>query len=269
MKLRETRREFEKRKFSGRDLLTIMDSNMIQVGVGFTKHVVREVERLHEKNPNIYRSLDYPPDEEDHMNAKTALTKALLENPLNREWSIQGLGMLRTYLDDDHRIRLHVWTTAHAEHVKASDLHTHPWDFHSDVVAGIVTNIRYLPLPEGEHGELIINAAQWQQQMIRCGEGGGLVGDPEIVWLAESAPERYGSSSRVLRPSGYEQRAEEIHRSSPEDGTVTIITRKFNSDTEHAHVYFPVGEEWISAEPRPATDEEILMICNNALEKWF
>lgn len=191
-----------------------------------------------------------------------ALVQKILEKPLLFEgWTIQGLGMLRLYLDAAHKTRLHVWTTAHAAKIKASELHTHPWDFDSQVVAGVVHNTRYFELSE-EEAEGVSNAALWQRQKIRCGEGGGLVGAPERVFLADS-PETFKAGEC------YSQKASEIHKSNPEDGTVTIIERIFGADTEHAYVYFPVDEEWITAEPRPATDEEILTICGNALDRWF
>lgn len=196
------------------------------------------------------------------MNTTKALVQHLLENPSGRQWTLQGLGMLRTYLDDDHAIRLHVWTTDHAAEVGASELHTHPWDFRSEVVAGVVVNKRF-GICAPDIAPLISNVAQWQQQKIKCGEGGCLVGDPEIVWLTNDTPERYTDGQE------YEQTAEEIHCSSPIDGTVTIIHRNFGTDTEHAYVYFPVGEQWVSAEPRPATRQEVAKITQNALDRWF
>lgn len=184
------------------------------------------------------------------------LVQNMLEHPERHDWSLQGLGMLRTYLDADHRLRLHVWTEAGANE-GVSELHTHPWDFTSIVIAGEVINRIYIKELSGAGDK------EWQEQTIRCGEGGGLVGEPEIVKLTEKPLERYGSGET------YSQYARQIHQSSPADGTVTIIKRTFGKDTEHAYVYFPVGDEWVTAEPRPATDEEAKTICDNALGKWF
>lgn len=52
--------EFEQRVFSGRDLLMIMDSNMVQIGVGATKHIVKQLEDHHKEQPDLYRGFDYP-----------------------------------------------------------------------------------------------------------------------------------------------------------------------------------------------------------------
>lgn len=204
------------------------------------------------------------------MNLLQALVKPILENPLDRSWSLQGLGMLRTYLDEDHVHRLHVWTIDVANEIGASELHTHPWDFHSEVVAGVVCNTRFKPWPINIAGQGELPMKIWQVQKIKCGEGGCLVGEPSTVELCEGLEERYGNDKpNTVYPCRYEQKAGEIHRSKPLDGTVSIITRHFNSDTEHAYVYFPQDEEWISAEPRPATDDEIVKITRNSLEKWF
>jgi hypothetical protein len=99
------------------------------------------------------------------------------------------------------------------------------------------------------------------RQTIRCGEGGGLVGDPVPVILAEEPTETYREGE------GYTQTASEIHRSVSENGTVTIIEREFKPDTEHAYVYFQ--GEWGTAEPRTALPEEVEKITSNALKTWF
>jgi hypothetical protein len=186
----------------------------------------------------------------------TKLVQNMLEHPARYDWTLQGLGMLRTYLDSDRTLRLHVWTEAGANE-GVSELHTHPWDFTSLVIAGEVINRIYIK----EHG--ISGDKEWQEQTIKCGEGGGLVGEPAIVELSEMPITRYRDGAT------YSQFASQIHQSSPADGTVTVIKRVFGEDTEHAYVYFPVGAEWVTAEPRLATEDEVALITRNALEKWF
>lgn len=185
------------------------------------------------------------------------LVQNILENHGRHEWTIQGLGMLRTYLPGD--LRLHVWSST-AEFEDVSKMHTHPWDFESRVIAGKVVNIRFTwPDPDGGSKSPIC----FQRQMIRCGQGGGIVGEPEEVSLIQGHAEGY------LEGSVYRQQAHEIHVSLPKDGTVTLIQRSFHEDTEHAYVYFPIGEEWVTAEPRAATPEEVERICEAALSEWF
>lgn len=177
------------------------------------------------------------------------LVQHVLEYPKGYEWTVQGLGMMRTYLAPE--IRLHVWDGKH-KFPNVSELHTHPWNFHSIVVAGKVFNHRYVESGDG---------TQIMRQTIRCGEGGGLIGDPEKVRLTMGMKECY------IEGDIYVQKAREIHRSSPLDGTVTIIHREFLDDTEHAYVYF--DGEWVTAEPRAATPQEIEDTCVIALGTWF
>jgi len=200
-----------------------------------------------------------PLTKEEAMKDRTikALVKHLLEHPESMEWTLQGFGMLRCYLEPE--VRLHVWDSRFKA-PDVSELHTHPWDFHSLVVAGVVRNHRFVETTEGAHqgtGQQIPR----KRQTIRCGEGGGLVGEPVDVFLAEQPTETFEAGET------YTQKAEEIHRSIPEDGTVTIIEREFREDTEHAFVYFQ--GEWGTAEPRPASPAEVAAILDNALGTWF
>lgn len=179
------------------------------------------------------------------------LTKAVLTHALNYEWSLQGLGMLRTYLAPD--VRLHVWDSRHAFD-DVSEMHTHPWNFVSHVIAGEVSQVRYI---ESDLG------IPWQKQKIFCGIGGGLTGEPQEVKLQACYKETYGEGHV------YQQNANEIHISSPLDGTVTIVERQFLEDADHAYVFFPVGESWVTAEPRMASPSEVLTITSYALHRWF
>ena len=194
-----------------------------------------------------------------HDRITKPLVKALLEKAEQYEWSTQGLGMMRLYLAPE--IRLHVWTEAQrAESV--SELHTHPWDFESTVIAGRVRNHRFIE-SDGTSQETG-GAIPRMKQQIYCGEGGGLVGEPAECFLAEQPTE-------ILEEGDvYTQRADEIHKSRPENGTVTIIERHFvKADRDHALVYWPRGEEWVTAEPRPATEQEVVLAAEHALRAWF
>jgi hypothetical protein len=181
------------------------------------------------------------------------LVKTLLEHADALDWTTQGLGMLRTYLEPE--LRLHVWDRdLRAEDV--SELHTHPWDFRSLVVAGQVENRRYVEIDGGE--------PNFNKQEIFCGQGGGLVdGDPTPVKISALPTEIF------LPGDVYTQKAEEIHRSTPRSGTVTIVERHFKEDADHAFVFWPLGERWVTAEPRPATDQEIANVVGHALAAWF
>lgn len=186
------------------------------------------------------------------MNNVKLLTQAVLEYPHERKWTLQGLGMLRTYLEKPD-VRLHVWDSRY-RFPNVSMMHDHPWHFRSHIVAGIVNQKRYT---YNTHGLIQM------RQTILCGTGGGLCGGPERVILHAGDWEKY------YEQETYTQRAEEIHISLPVDGTVTIVHREVADDADHAHVFWNVAEKWVTAEPRPATMQEVTKITEFALNRWF
>lgn len=83
------------------------------------------------------------------FDALRASVKSILqESPWNRDWTVQGFGMLRCYLDSDKRFRLNIWDDRLAvPHV--SVIHDHPWSFDSWIINGIFHNQRF---EEASHG---------------------------------------------------------------------------------------------------------------------
>jgi hypothetical protein len=138
--------------------------------------------------------------------------------------------------------------------LKASKLHTHPWDMTATVISGSLVNRRYKAYRR--------DAGRFFEQEIRCGQGGGLCGQPVPVQLTEEAPEEYVSGDT------YEQGYAEIHESQPDPGTVTLIERHVpdGGNPDFAYVYYMRVDDWGTAEPRPATTEEIRTITSRALE---
>lgn len=184
------------------------------------------------------------------------MVESVLRDHHKHEWSIQGLGMLRTYLSAS--LRLHVWNEE-ARVAGASTMHTHPWDFTSYVVVGRMIDSVFQKARSGtlDGGEV------FNHQMLRCGVGGGLVGSPDKV-LLKSVGE--GQHTAGL---SYHRFASDIHSSAFDNGTVTLVKRVFKSDTEHAHVYWKGPAEWGSAEPRRATLEEVSAIVGFSFSKYF
>lgn len=187
------------------------------------------------------------------------LVKAILSMAPVYSWQIQGLGMLRLYLNK--ATRLHVWHSGFAS-PGVSTLHTHPWDFKSEVIAGSLENIRYK-----EHDpQNCLNSTKVKEYMaavLHCGPGGGLTEKGKPVYLEAMPSEFYGEGAT------YTEKAEEIHESRPKDGTVTLVTRQFKPDEDHARVFWRTGTEWGSAIPREATPDEIKVITQFALQRWF
>lgn len=82
------------------------------------------------------------------------------------------------------------------------------------------------------------------------------------MWLTPNEPETYEAGD------AYRQEASEVHHTSYEDGTVTLVSREFLPDTEHANVYFRADGSWVSAEPRDATPDEVSAFVERALLRF-
>lgn len=191
------------------------------------------------------------------------LVQKILEKALEFQWSLQGFGMLRTYLDKDRVYRLQVWGKRYRVD-NVSLIHDHPWNFKSTIIAGKIFNTRYQLRPYKPDQAMKRGESLFNEKVIVAGEGGGVEGETQTVILNEQPFEEYSQGDT------YTQRWNEIHKSEYIDGSVTIIEREWpKKDRDRALVYYPNGEQWVSAEPRPATPEEILDITKNALERWF
>ncbi len=184
------------------------------------------------------------------------IAAAALGDPASlAKWTLQGLGMLRYYYPGTNQ-RLHVWSPEHAA-PDVSVMHTHPWNFFSTILSGSIENEIYTDDPIGER-------SCYKRQRIKCGEGGGLEGEPEEIWL--------GMDSAALYTEGQRYRMEktQTHIVRPSPGCVSLCDRELNprADLNHAFVYWPIGTAWVSAEPRPATAQEVAAIVGYALERW-
>jgi len=195
-----------------------------------------------------------------------ALALYVLRNWSRLRWSLQGFGMLRAYISRE--VRIHVWNSKFAI-PKVTTIHDHPWHFESFVVAGRIVNTRYRVHP-CTHTDAQVEALRLRTPFIRvqivCGSGGGnepatLKARGERVWLEPLEPTVHEAGSN------YRQEASEVHHTSYDDGTVTLVRREFLPDTEHAHVFFKADEDWVSAEPRDATRDEVAAIVGHALSR--
>jgi hypothetical protein len=192
----------------------------------------------------------------DAETTRLLLVKMVLEASVNGgldgRWSLQGLGMFRLYLS--HEKRLHVWDARFRRDV-VSTIHTHPWHFTSEIVSGRIEDRTYHEV-QGASGFTLTH----KRQEIVCGPGGGVT--PEA---AKPARLELVSSRVLVTGDRYDLLAHQPHETViGENGTVTIITRRFTADTEHAHVYYS-GPEWVSAEPRNATPAEVRGMAAGAL----
>ncbi len=174
-----------------------------------------------------------------------------------RSWTVQGFGFLRTYFgpaDAPKRFRLNLWDHRFTK-PGVSTIHDHPWDFKSVIIAGGFTNQRYdiAQYPLGYTHTFTT---------IKTGEGGGLEKSSfEHCELLPCLEEPYWPGDV------YHQRADEIHETLFVDGTVTLNERV--GDTERARVFWPHGSDWIDAEPRVASREEVSVSVLGSLGRWF
>lgn len=180
----------------------------------------------------------------------------ILKDPFagGRVWTLQGFGMLRTYLDPDEVERLHIWDTGKAN-AEVSTVHNHAWDFESLIYSGRLANQRYLRDAAG---------LPWHYALIKPGECGGIThAHVDPLYLSESPREYYAPGMR------YRQDVVELHESLPTPGTVTVIKRTFHHDRslDTATVAWKTGS-WVTAEPRPATDGEVMDFVLLARERW-
>lgn len=184
-----------------------------------------------------------------------AAIEFILRNPLDFEWSVSGLGKLRLYLDPRREFRLHVWDRR-LRGAGVSTIHDHPWDFESTIVAGELVNQRYY-LANPARG------VNYKFQKILCGVGGGPVGEPSVTRLEAAKLERYRENNIYI------QDATEVHQTAALDGTVTLVRRRFREDVDHANVFWLPETEWVDAEPRAATPEEVKAVTAYSLHLWF
>lgn len=190
------------------------------------------------------------------------LVEQILRDPLNHSWSVQGFGMMRTYFgpaDEPKRFRLNLWDRRFAVQ-NVSTIHDHPWHFESIIVAGTFANQRFV-MSEGSLASL---PSTHHYAVIKTGEGGGMEKSPiRNCRMHAAALEVYKAGDE------YHQHATEIHKSFYSDGTVTLNERTRVGDGEHARVFWPFGTDWVDAEPRPATEEEVHLATANSLREWF
>lgn len=183
------------------------------------------------------------------------LVQAVLKSPHNLRGSVQGLGMMRTYLSDE--IRLHIWDKS-LKIPSVTPLHDHPWHLDSHIVVGELRQNRFRIVPQGTP-----SAEEFNTTTIKCGEGACTLTDTIQVMLRRKPLEVYREGEE------YRQHKNEIHESFPVDGTVTIVTRKFTANRDAARVFWKGTGAFISAEPRGATSVEIERITERSLNLWF
>ena len=175
------------------------------------------------------------------------LVRNILEHAHDYSWTLQDFGLLGLRLDHHREYRLHVW--APGPWSESPVIHDHPFDFTSRVVAGELTNSRYVVDPSG--------VTYLRERYVPPNED---VRATDLVRLA-------GTVESYREGDEYAQLAHELHDSHQLPGTVTIIRRTFRAVGELT-VCRPEGAPWVSGTARPATVHEVTAITSMAL-RWF
>lgn len=197
------------------------------------------------------------------MITKNAIIRTMVKNALEKhhqmEWTAQGFGMLRTYLDPEKRLRLNIWDKE-LQTIGVSLIHTHPWSFLSCVVSGRVENTRYEKKSDTFFPDF--SCALYNGFILKTGIEGGKTGEEEVAkFLLQSQPvETY------YKGETYYQQMAEIHKTNCSDGAVTINDRTKSSDGDTALAFYKVGEKWVAAKPRIPSPIEVRHSCEKALE---
>lgn len=183
------------------------------------------------------------------LNPSQAFVQQILKNALDyAPWSVHGFGFLRLHLPDN--MRLHIWDRRLA-YPHVSTIHDHlQWAFSSEVISGVVYNHRYR---EDRCGR------PYRGAKIKAGYGTRFVDTPHTVYLEEQPVDS------IYVGQIYRQKPDEIHRTTAIDGTVTLIRKTPTSEQDHARVFWPDRQDWVSAEPRAATSDEICDVTSLAL----
>ena len=163
----------------------------------------------------------------------------ILDHAKEYPWSVQGFGVLRLFIRGVGR--LHIWDT-NLRYPGVSLVHNHSWSLESTIVAGELMNTRYVE-------NVGLNPTHWKQRLL-TGYKSKTVAEPTKVHLRRLTSEYYRAGDV------YSQQASEIHETNALNGTITVM-RRDEDENGHADVYWPLGAEWGTAIPRPATPEEV------------
>jgi hypothetical protein len=176
-----------------------------------------------------------------------ALVFTILRHAEDFPWRMQDIGLMGLRLDDQREHRIHVWDPSYSE--GDPPIHDHPYDFTSIVIAGELTNSRYVEDPAGdEYIRFRYSLATEDQRWS------------DTVQLS-------ATSESVAEGGEYRQLADELHASWPLPGTVTAMRCSWGEPRELT-VCLRDESSWRSGQARTATREEVKAFTAKALERF-
>src|ERR1700722_4490223 len=165
-----------------------------------------------------------------------ALVFTILKHAEDFPWRMQEIGLMGLRLDDRREYRLHVWDPSYNE--GEPPIHDPPYDFTSQVIAGEMTNTRYVEDPAGHQYARFRYSLPAEDQ--RRSDTVRLSATPETVAQGDE----------------YRQLAQELHSSQQQPGTVTVIRCSWGEPRELT-VCLRDEDSWRSGQGRDATRDEI------------
>ena len=168
---------------------------------------------------------------------------------LNLEWTSFGLGFMYVNVAG---YRYHVWHSS-LNTVNAIDIHTHPWDFTSEIISGYFRNRIYKRVEGDEYHERFAN----------CDTATCAISETKTNLTLVTDSYHYSGGKYTLTQ-------DQIHCATARDGTVTRI-RKFNNKPEcSAHFFWQEGSEFCVADKSKILDltqhPELESIVKNILQ---
>lgn len=175
------------------------------------------------------------------------LVRDILEHALEYSWKFLDIGLLLLRLDGQREYALHLW--APDRRVGEPPIHDHPYDFVSRIIAGELTNARYVEDSSG--------VKYLRERYAPSNEESRTTDYVQLV----SEVETFKGGDE------YAQVADQLHDSHQLPGTVTVIRRAFR-DVDELTVCRLEKEPWVSGASRLATSAEVTEITKQALT-WF
>ena len=179
--------------------------------------------------------------------SRKALISTILQHAEDFPWRMQDIGLMGLRLDDRREYRLHVWDPSNRE--GDPPIHDHPYEFSSTIIAGELTNTRYVEDSAGNEYVRFryspLDERQRQSDTVRLS----------------------GEAETFTEGAEYHQLPVDLHASWQRPGTVTLIRCSWAPPRELT-VCLRDGDSWHSGEGRDATREEIKKFAAKALERF-
>ncbi len=168
------------------------------------------------------------------MSALKKLVERIIKTVDVGDITVHGLGMARIHITP--KIRIHLWHPEFQE-PGVTELHTHPWDLRSTIIAGSFTE---------EVWQQATYGYPFQEYIVGCGVGGGGVRKGCVSLLQRTEVTYRGAGDR------YHREASTIHRVLlSKTGAITLMY-KGEKDTGVASVFSKCETPFGDARQRPA-----------------